>query len=267
MPWTTREQLQTLPATGLAGVRLASPRAVVERAALTDDDKERVRRELGDDAAAGRLVRFVASTEGRATDGHVIKAAGWALDNYRANPLVLWQHSRWQQRVADSVVWVDGTVLRAVASFFPRDLSPLSYTLGELAATRGHAASVGFDIISATPSSEEVRRGIPWALDIHSAELVEWSLVNLPADAGALADARAAGLDVDAVADAVSALLDATGVDRARLERVWAAAADPARARVHVPPTPTPTTIDATAVLAAVREARAKAFGPQLPTP
>lgn len=171
-------------------MRAAAPRV---RAELLPDDRERVRAALGDDAAAGRLVPFVISTEARASDGHVIRANGWRLEQYKRNPVVLWSHDRSAPRLGDSVVEVRDGVLRAVFSPLPREVSELAYSLGEVAATRGHAASVGFGIVEAEPSSPEVRAEIPWALDITAAELDEWSLVNIGADPLALT-ARADGV-------------------------------------------------------------------------
>lgn len=171
-------------------MRAAAPRV---RAELLPDDRERVRAEFGDDAAAGRLVPFVISTEARAADGHVIRAGGWRLDGYKRNPVVLWNHDRSAPRVGDSVVEVRGAELRAVFAPLPRDVSELAYALGEVAATRGHAASVGFGIVEAQPAPPDVRTEIPWALDILQAELDEWSLVNIGADPLALT-ARADGV-------------------------------------------------------------------------
>lgn len=211
----------------LAGLQLRSARASVERAAaLTDSDRERVRAALGAEAASARLVRFVISTEVRASDGHTIAANGWQTDAYRANPVVLWQHNRSRPRVADSVTWTEDGALRAVAAFVPREVDPFAFAVGELAALRGHAASVGFDILDATPASPEVRATIPWALDIQRAALLEWSLVNIPADAGAVVEARAAGIDTAPIAAEVERMLDERleVAVRAELERLHAAA-------------------------------------------
>jgi len=41
---------------------------------------------------AGGPIRFVASTEGVKRDGKDLSADDWLLDDYRANPVVLWAH-------------------------------------------------------------------------------------------------------------------------------------------------------------------------------
>lgn len=198
------------------------------RAAPTDADKEAVKAQLGEEAAAGRLVPFTISTERRAADGHVLKAAGWQLDRYRKNPVVLWSHDRWSPRIADSIVEVVDNRLRAVAAFFPRELSPLSWEIGEIAASRGYACSVGFRILRASPAPEDVLENIPWALDVEAARLDEWSPCNIGADEDALTEGRASGLSTDAIAAALSRVLDEgglAGIVRAEVERLYRAAA------------------------------------------
>jgi hypothetical protein len=225
------------------------------RAAPTDADVETVRATLGDDAAAGRLVPFTISTERRASDGHVILSSAWSLDRYRKNPVVLLGHDRWGTRIGDSVVSVVDNRLRAVASFFPREVSPLSWELGEISATRGHAASVGFRILRAHPAPEDVLKDTPWALDIDACRLDEWSLVTLGADEDAMTEARHEGLSTSAIAEALSRMLDEGRFDgalRSAAERAWKAAAPTAPTVVT---TSTPA-VDLSAIDAAVARQR-----------
>lgn len=44
------------------------------------------------EAAAGGRYRFIASTESKDSYSRVIRAAGWQLDEFRANPVMLWDH-------------------------------------------------------------------------------------------------------------------------------------------------------------------------------
>lgn len=216
------------------------------RAEASAEDVEKVKAQLGE--PGGRVVPFTISTERRASDGHVIRSTAWQLDRYRKNPIVLWQHDRWAPRIADSVVEVVDNRLRALAVFMPRELSQLSWELGEIAAARGHAASVGFSILRAQPAPDDVLESIPWALDIDACRLNEWSLVNLGADEDALTEARAAGLSTEALAQAFARLLDEggglAGLVRSEVERLHAAAAGP----------PKTTTVDMGAVDRAVAE-------------
>lgn len=245
----TREAIQTAIASkaSLAGGELRSTRVSCERRAPSDEEVDRVREVLGEDAAAARIVPFCISTEYRADDGHVLKMSGADLGRYERNPVVFWSHDYrwgWRTRIANSVVSVEGGEMRALCAFLSRELSEalddgFAWALGELAAARGHAASVGFTILSAMPAPEEVRKNIPWALDILAWELNEWSLVNIGADSHAVAEGRQAGVDVAPLGRGFARMIDelrAGGVDTAALEEAWAAAVDPGRARVHVPP-------------------------------
>jgi hypothetical protein len=169
--------------------------------------------------------------------------SGAKLERYARNPIVL--HGHWRGPVGHSVVWSetpsDGAPrMRALASMLSKDLSQaydggFSWALGELAARRGHAASIGFDVLVAHAAPPEVRANDPWAMDVDEWELLEWSLVKIPMDPDAVMEARDAGVDVDPLASGFARMLDElqqAGVGRDRIERAWAAAA-PARAR-HV---------------------------------
>lgn len=230
----TREALTDHIARGapLAGIHL---RRGVDRVVRAPDDADvaMVREQLGDDATKGRLVPFIISTEERASDGHTLRAAGWELGTYKRNPVVLWSHDRKQPRIGDSVVEVRGNVLRSVASFLPREQSELAWSLGEVAATRGHAASVGFGILEAQPAPAEVRKTIPWALDCSRQELDEWSLVNIGADAGALAQ-RA---DPKRLLHELEEMLDGADIGdghRKAILRIWRAARAKKRAEIVI---------------------------------
>jgi hypothetical protein len=261
---TTRATIAKRIAAGdsLKGLRLALPRGVRELSAIEPEEREMVREELGDEAAEGRLVRFKISTEVRAADGHVIHADAWDLERYRSNPIVLWQHDRFQPRVADSVVWTEEADTYAVAAFYPREVNEFSAMLGEMTARRGHAASVGFDILEAEPAPPEVLQHVPWALDITSARLEEWSLVNLGADPDALAEARAYGIDTSPAARHLERVLDEVRELRAQLAELYAAArGDPpivvdmgARRGAHSGPDPE-------TIRRAAREALRRSFG------
>lgn len=45
------------------------------------------------DGSDDGLIRFVASTEAPASDGHIIVQSGWELASYRRNPIFLWAHN------------------------------------------------------------------------------------------------------------------------------------------------------------------------------
>jgi hypothetical protein len=241
MKFTTRDELTTKIREGaaLSGLRMCAVREPPARAATTPADVEKVKAVLGDAAAAGRIVPGIWSTERRADDGHVIKVLpsaggrGWVLDRFAKNPVVLWRHQTWAPRIGDAVAYIDTAggqpMLRALMSFFPRDVNDLSWSLGEIAATRGYATSVSWDTLAAVPSPDDVRRNMPWACDILEAELLEGSLVNIGSDEDALAGGRADGIDVDPIARALTQAIDEARArkDKAVLERLLAVVKDP----------------------------------------
>lgn len=141
----------------------------------------------GDQAGqAGELIRFVASTSGLARDGLVIEAAGWKLDNYRKNPVVLWAHDYWGQHLpigrAETVEvqsGQDGASLVADIRFdqsdpFARQIEQ-KYRDGYL-----NAVSVGWDTLAFKPSKAGE------SPTITEAELLDISGVPVPGDPDAL---------------------------------------------------------------------------------
>jgi hypothetical protein len=263
----------------LAGTRLQVFRLPKKRAStLADDEAAKIRAELGGDIV-GRLVPFVISTPERAEDDHTIDPMGWDTADYERAPHVFWQHeyssyrampSRAAARIGASTITKTKDALVATCGFFTRDFSQtldggFSYAIGEIAARQGHRASVGFDVVEANVAPEEVRKTAPWALDITVARLNEWSLVNFGADSQAITEGRAAGIDVEPIARALERFLDdvsgITGVARAQLATMWAAAADPGRPKTVIMPPPSPSpSLDTESLRAAIREGLSSAL-------
>jgi hypothetical protein len=255
--------------TRLGGFALrSSPECI--RGEPTDEDKERVRAALGEDAAASRILRFRLSGEKRLADGLALKMGGARLARFKANPVVL--HGHWRGPVGHSVVWTanssdEGNRMLGLVAMLPRDLSQaldggFSWALGELAHRRGHAASIGFDVLLAQPAPADVRAADPWAMDVDEWELIEWSLVKIPMDPDAVLDARAAGVDGEVLAAGFGRMLDelqTAGIDRDSIERAWAAASG-TRAKVFAPPPARDTIADLKDASTLVRDALRAAF-------
>lgn len=134
--------------------------------------------------AEGGPVRFVASTEDVARDGMVIEAAGWALDPYRANPVVLWAHDYSRAPIGKAMVAIEGKRLMADVVFdqgddFAREVER-KYREGFL-----NAVSVGWRTLEMAPGKEP---------RITRAELLDVSAVPVPADPMALAERQARGM-------------------------------------------------------------------------
>lgn len=123
-------------------------------------------------------IRFIASTEGIKRDGKDLKVEDWALDNYRANPIVLWAHNYgWDSTlpIGRADVSIDGNALMADVTFDPDDefaqAIERKYRSGYL-----HAVSVGWDTRDKTN------------------ELLDISAVPVPGDPDALMERSARGL-------------------------------------------------------------------------
>lgn len=121
----------------------------------------------------GTPIRFVASTEGIKRDGMELKAEDWRLDNYHANPVVLWVHDYMGQTlpIGRAAASIDGKQLIADITFdqqdeFARQVES-KYRRGFLS-----AVSVGWNDVS------EGRRTYHDLMDI--------SAVPVPADPQAL---------------------------------------------------------------------------------
>lgn len=156
-----------------------------------------VRRATIDEDA--RTARFVASDESVDRYGDIIRAAGWQLDHFRSNPVLLFGHQSEQTPVGvvDNIE-VEGTSLMADVRFRPEGDSPRSDDVWNC--VRGgflRAVSVGF-----MPTKEpnlmwkdgDEESGIVTGFEFVEQELFELSVVPVPANPQALAVARSMGI-------------------------------------------------------------------------
>lgn len=134
-------------------------------------------------AGAGRVRRFVISTSTPDRDNDTIAVAGWKLDNYRRNPVVLWAHDYQSLPLGRAVsVAVDGDKLVADAEFADHDMANAVLKLIDGGFLR--ATSVGFRPLTSTYNNA---RG---GTDYTAQELLEFSLVPVPANPEALIQAK-----------------------------------------------------------------------------
>ena len=151
---------------------------------------------LGDDA-----VEVIISTSALARDGHVLDPSGCDLTNYRANPVVLWQHNPDQPvgRAADLVV--EGDRIRARITFAPSGVSAKADEVrGLVKSGIVSGISVGFDVLDSVPLDPKKPRGgqrfTRW-------ELLECSFCSVPVDTGATVTARAHTQEITTMDDAM----------------------------------------------------------------
>ena len=144
-------------------------------------------------ADGDRRWRFTITTGNPDRERDVIAPDGWQLEGFMRNPTVLWAHdytmppigvARTMERVENALV--------SVAELVDPAAYPLAGTIAallKLGALR--ATSVGFRPL--TWNYNEERKGV----DYLTQELLEYSIVPVPANAECLVEARAAGLDVE----------------------------------------------------------------------
>jgi HK97 family phage prohead protease len=142
-----------------------------------------------------RSMRFVASDESVDRYGDIIRASGWQLDNFRKNPVLLFAHDSRSPAIGGVPnIAVEGTQLMADVEL---DDNPDNVTAnvvwGLLQQGYMRATSVGFAPTGKINSL--VDEGGHWTgYEFTSQELLELSVVPVPANPQALAVARSLGL-------------------------------------------------------------------------
>jgi HK97 family phage prohead protease len=124
--------------------------------------------------------------------GDTIAAAGWDLSNYLRNPVVLYGHDYRSLPIGrDEGISVDESGLVGTPRFTTAEQNPFGAMVYELILGRFlNAASVGFNPKKWLYNEE---RG---GFDFVECELLEYSIVPVPANAECLIEARDAGIDL-----------------------------------------------------------------------
>jgi HK97 family phage major capsid protein/HK97 family phage prohead protease len=137
---------------------------------------------------------FVASTDSVDRYGDVIQQDGWVLSDFRKNPIALWMHNHDQPVGIWENIKVDGGKLVAKLKLAAQGTSTLIDTLRSLIEQRIlRAVSVGFRPLKYEPLLNA--KGEPTGgYRFLKQELLEISVVTVPANQEALATARAKGL-------------------------------------------------------------------------
>ena len=171
------------------------------------------------DSTSDRLVEFIISTEDNDRYGDIVQSDGWELNNYKANPTVLFGHQSWSPPIGRAVdISIEKKKLRAVAEFMDNDVDTSGFSdMIYRMVTRGFlkATSVGFlpmeyewmsDPVF-NDDGEEVGQTFT-GIKFTRQELLEFSVVPVPANPFALVQAKSAGINLTPLEDWFTQALD-----------------------------------------------------------
>jgi HK97 family phage prohead protease len=147
-----------------------------------------------------RAVTVTCSTESLGRDDIILVSAGIELDNYRQNPVFLWQHkTEWPVARAEQIAVENGDLVARVRFPPPGVSARCDEVLGLIRAGVINGASTGFDVLEAEPlDPAKPRKGTR----ILRCELHEVSFVSIPALPDALITERSADEELHAMVDA-----------------------------------------------------------------
>jgi HK97 family phage prohead protease len=151
-----------------------------------------------------RSIKFTITTSAPDREKDVINSEGWELSAFLKNPVVLFAHDYDALPVAKATsIEQQGDSLVATAQFAPKELNPMAEQVFQmLKAGFLKGASVGFRPL--TFSYNEDRGGV----DFGTQELLEFSVVPVPANAQALMAAGLKGLDTEVMREWAEQTLD-----------------------------------------------------------
>jgi HK97 family phage prohead protease len=149
-------------------------------------------KQLDDD---GNKYRFIISSSNPDRDKDVIEVGGWRFENYNKNPVVLFGHNYRSLPVAmGSPPRVEEDKVLSDADFSATKSDAFAGTVRQYVKAKVlRASSVGFDPLKWM--FNEQRRGY----DFVEQELLEWSIVPVPANADALQLAKDLKLDFEPI--------------------------------------------------------------------
>lgn len=150
-----------------------------------------------------RSLRFTISTDCIDRERDKIAINGWQLDNFARNPIVLWGHDASRLPIGRAFnVGIEAGALKASVEFIPSDTpeaGPFADAVYSLARDGFIAAtSVGFRPIKWAFTDDPERGKDDWfpGIDFESQELVELSVVTVPANPEALIEQPLPGIGV-----------------------------------------------------------------------
>lgn len=141
-------------------------------------------RKESQDGHNDQAITFVLSTDDVDRHGDIISADGWALDSYRANPVLLWAHDYRQPAIGRAAkMWTEPHRLLANMEFAPTEFAQEIASLYRSGFQWG--VSVGFKPIRFEERRDE-KTGAFLGIRFLEQELLEVSAVPVPANRNAL---------------------------------------------------------------------------------
>jgi HK97 family phage major capsid protein len=143
-----------------------------------------------------RTITAILSDESIALDKHVIKTAGWELNDYNKNSVVLWAHDQNAPPVAKMIsILKRGKQLIGTMQFPKRGVYGFADTVFDLIKFGAlNAVSVSWVPLESKPARDKSR---PNGIDFLRQTLLEVSIVPCPANPNALITARSSGVNVE----------------------------------------------------------------------
>lgn len=157
-----------------------------------------------------RILNFTVSTGSVDRDKDVLDPNGFELDNFRKAPVVLFAHDNTRPPVARAVnIGVSQGKLKASAEFMDTDIDTSGFSDMIYRMLKGgflQGTSVGFLPIEFEQETEdETRKG---GLNFSKQELLEFSIVPVPANPEALIEAKAKGINTEPLHTWLEEVLD-----------------------------------------------------------
>jgi HK97 family phage prohead protease len=158
--------------------------------------------------AERRALRFCISTAGVDREQDTVSIAGWDLAAYLRNPVVLWGHDASRLPIGRAFdVAIEGDALMASVEFIP-EMTPEAGAFADAVyrlAKTGFlgATSVGFRPLKWEYTTDKDRGADDWfpGIDFQQQELVEFSIVTVPANPEALIEEPGPGEGTAIAAD------------------------------------------------------------------
>ena len=151
-----------------------------------------------------RAIKFVISSQDVDRDKDTLAVTGWKLDSFKRNPVVPFAHDYSSLPVARALdVIAEKNTLVSTAVFASKEVYPFADTVYQmLIGGFLNAVSVGF-----RPLKHEMNKD-RGGVDFLEQELLEYSVVPVPANPEALVEARSMGIDLGPLQEWAEEVLD-----------------------------------------------------------